>query len=392
MPYPDPDAGIAFTHPGYNPDCQVYQPLSAVVPIQTSTAEAGERWEEFCADFPFEALGDVTNYLTSILTAYCRLLFAGRSPVFGFLANTPRAGKDCLATLLQSTFDEYNELSLSGAGSAEDEKLVTGMLIQGKRFLHFANLSGRIRSTFLERISASNVYTSRVLGGPNIFSTPSDFILSLSGNSDFTPGGDLKTRILPVRLKLDVANPNARQFRRPDPAAWAVTNRFAIFGMLKRFTLDWNDAGRPAPTGAFSSFPGWWAGPAAIAAHALGTHPDIGSTSLQADSRVAGLTLLLDIISNPAHDERNRLNAPVPPPYAFLVSDLAALAADLQKRDPDFLPDFPLTAIEFNQLRSAQIRFANFVHAYAGVPVGPHSFSSPSPNPRPCRTLYRLNG
>jgi hypothetical protein len=393
MPFPDPEQQIAFTARGYNPECQVFQPSTAIVPVEFSTAEAGAHWEEMCADFPFASLADTANFLAILLTPYLRLLFAGPSPLFVILANSPRAGKDCLIALVHITFiGRTSDISLGGYQSEEDAKAFASLALAGNRLIHAPNIVGRLKSTWFERLITERNFSGRILGSSATFSIPNEFLLSMSGNSDFTLGGDLAPRTIVIRLHLDVADPNARAFRRPDPYDWAARNRFATLGMLRRFLLDWLSAGMPAPAGRFASFPQWFSTVAGVAQHALGESLDVASTSLQADPRVAGLAHVLDVLNNPLHEDREHAPAGLPlNPRSWTVGDLRTLTAALQKHDPQLLDDFPLNAIEFNQAQSAAVRFGLFVHARNGVPTGPFLFSCLNPDARAQRRAYRLD-
>jgi hypothetical protein len=363
---------VSFTQPGFNHDACVYMPRQALVPMDMSTAEAHAALNIWLSDFPYASLGDVANYLAFCLAAYLRLLYEGPSPFFLFVGNSPRTGKDTGVHILHITIcGRTFELSWLPTDTDNLKTVVSAALV-GQPFIHLSNLTGRLKSPLLERLITQRGLMERILGLPRLYTGIYEPLISASANSDFSMGGDMSSRTLYVRLFCADADPGSRTFARPNVLNWAGSNRLLNLGMFKRFLLDWFDAGCPPPTGNFASFPDFYRIVGGVTQFTLGDPLNLASVSAQADPRVADFAYLLELVNDPNHEDRKDFpGAPWPSSLSpFTGRELRELLKALQKLDPQFLDDFPVSADEFNQKGSAAKRFGGFLNARVGVPSG----------------------
>ena len=83
----------------------------------------------------------------------------------------------------------------------------------------------------IEKACTTAHYSDRILGVSEFASVSASTINLFTGNN-IGPRGDLASRSLSVRLNVDRADPENREFRHPDPIGWTETNRTKIIKAL----------------------------------------------------------------------------------------------------------------------------------------------------------------
>jgi hypothetical protein len=220
-------------------------------------------FKEFC----FQSKQDYINAVAGLLTPFLRGLFTAfnvRTPVFFYLANRERAGKDYLAGVTGMVYDGFNleESPISnsekiGSNSEELRKKILSAMISGRKRLHFANNKGHIDNAVFEAVTTAEKYSDRLLGHSQILTFDNELDFSLSGNIGvgFTP--DFANRCKFVRLFLDIENANARRFENPLLHEWILKNRSKILSALYALVRNWIAKGSPKGTFPFTSFNQW---------------------------------------------------------------------------------------------------------------------------------------
>jgi hypothetical protein len=369
MPYWDVDGSLRISATGYNAVPRLFIAPGAVAVVEMSTQQAQDHLGELVADFEFESLGMLSNYLAFALTPFCRAMYDGPTPMFLVRATTHRAGKDTAVEQLQITF--YGRTySVSLAEDDELEKRFLAILESGATAIHLPNLVGVLRSSLLERVITDPKPTFRRLGTNTVRTFDSAPLLSCSGNSDLTLLGDLPSRAVTVMLTVSNPDPNSRVFRRQNIARWAAQNAPSTLGMLWRFVRDWYESGMPPAAGAFSSFAGWWSTAAAVAQHALGQPLDISTASLQQDPRVLSFSALGDILWGGGREALPAsLQLPAVDADSFYLSDLWDAAAALQPILPDLFERTPLSLAHPRALAN-RAALARWITARVGMQTG----------------------
>ena len=209
---------------------------------------------------------DKTNAIAGLLTPFIRGLYPSQAvtPLFAYLANRERAGKDCCANCTGILYEGIviEESALSDGkkfGNSTDElrKKVLSAFISGRKRMHFANNKGEINNAILEGLITNLNFTDRLLGSNRNLSFPNDMEKSISGNTGLTMTPDLINRTIFINLFLDIEDANTRQFKNKYLHAWIIENREEILSALFSLIRNWIDKGKPNGTIPFASFPEW---------------------------------------------------------------------------------------------------------------------------------------
>jgi hypothetical protein len=221
-------------------------------------------FKEFC----FQSKQDYTNAIAALLTPFLRGLFPSfstRTPVFFYLANRERAGKDYLAGITGITYEgnSIEESPISNSENAKSNhteelrKKLLAAMIDGRKRLHFANNKGYINNAVFEAVTTAEQYSDRLLGRNDILTFDNEIDFSLSGNVGVGYTPDFANRARFIRLHLDVEDANSRSFDNPDLHNWVKKNRGLILSALYALVRNWMEKGKPLGTVKFASFSQW---------------------------------------------------------------------------------------------------------------------------------------
>lgn len=264
------DGKLTFPEPGYDKRFGSWLPHNAPgientgMPLEEAKEIIYFMLKEFC----FQNHKDFTNAVAALITPYIRGLYSAfnvRSPIFGYLANRERAGKDYLAGVTGYLYEGHaleeppisdGEQSSNGKNDELRKKLLSAILM-GRKRLHFANNKGRLNSAVLEQITTSTTFSDRKLGKNDISVVDNELEFSFSGNLDIRLTSDLINRCRIVRLFLDVEDANARSFSNPNLHGWVKDNRQKVLSAVYALVRNWVDNEMPDGSIPFSSFPEW---------------------------------------------------------------------------------------------------------------------------------------
>jgi len=221
-------------------------------------------FEEFC----FKSENDKTNAIAAFITPFLRGLFptfSTRTPVFIYMANRERAGKDycagCSGILYEGVNTEEPAISNDEKGSSnsneEIRKKIMACMIQGKKRFHSANNKGLLNNSIFEGVTTAENWSDRVLGKSSIVTFANEMDYSLSGNIGIRLTPDLANRGRIINLHLIDEDANARVFKNPKLHEWIFKNRSIITSALYKLVENWVEKGMPSGTLPFTSFPEW---------------------------------------------------------------------------------------------------------------------------------------
>ncbi len=261
---------LTFPETGYDKRFGSWLPLDSpqISKPKMKIDEAKEIIDNLLKEFCFESSQDKTNAVAALLTPFLRGLFpkfTTRAPVFFYIANRERAGKDYLAGITGIVYEGF-ALEESPVNSSEsnmnnntDElrKKILAAMIHGRKRLHFANNKGYINNAVFEAITTTEKHSDRVLGRSEVLTFDNEIDFSLSGNVGvgFTP--DFANRCRFIRLFLDIEDANARTFDNPNLHIWVLQHREEILSALYSLVTNWINKGEPGGEVPFSSFPEW---------------------------------------------------------------------------------------------------------------------------------------
>ena len=264
------DGKLTFPKKGYDERFNSWMPENAPTitePDMSLEAAQGLIYEIF-KEFCFETKQDYVNAIAGLLTPFLRGLFprfSTRTPVFFYIANRERAGKDFCAGITGLLYEgiKLEETPLSTSENAKsnntDElrKKILSAMISGKKRLHFSNNKGYINNAVLEAVLTSVKHSDRILGRSEMLTFENEIDFSLSGNTGigFTP--DLANRCRFIRLFLKDEDANARKFKRPNLNEWILDNREKIISALYSLVNNWFENDKKEGTVPYTSFTDW---------------------------------------------------------------------------------------------------------------------------------------
>ncbi len=219
-------------------------------------------FKEFC----FQSHQDYINAIAALITPYLRGLFSKfniRTPVWVYIANRERAGKDYLAGITGMLYEGHSLEEppiCNGERSSNNDELKKKLLaamISGRKRLHFANNKGFLNNAVFEAVITAEKYSDRILGRNEILTFDNELDFSMSGNMGigFTP--DFANRARFIRLFLDIEDANSRRFENPNLHKFVKDNRSLILSALYTLIRNWVDKGKPKGSLPFASFPEW---------------------------------------------------------------------------------------------------------------------------------------
>jgi hypothetical protein len=224
----------------------------------------GNILEEFC----FETQRDKVTAIAGIITPFIRGLysrFSVRTPLFFYIGNRERAGKDYLAGITGIIYEgfPFEEPPISTSENAktnsteELRKKILALMIYGRKRFHSSNNKGFINNAIFESVLTAEKYSDRILGRSENLTFDNELEFSLSGNTGigFTP--DLANRSKFIRLFLDIEDANSRQFRNPNLHGWVKENREMVLSAIYAFIRNWVEKGTPKGKVPFASFQEW---------------------------------------------------------------------------------------------------------------------------------------
>jgi hypothetical protein len=259
---------LCFPKKGYDERFLSWMPYdSPQIRIDMSLDDAKALLVNLYKEFCFKEKQDYINAISALLTPFLKGLYPSfntRSPLFFYMANRERAGKDYCADIT-GLVHEGNAIQeppicngeRNGNNNEELRKKILSAMIAGRKRLHFANNRGYIDNAVFEGIITAEKYSDRALGRNEILTLDNEMDFSLSGNVGVGFTADIANRSRFIRLFLDIEDANARKFNNPNLHNWVKENRGEILSALYALVRNWVEKGMPQSNEQFASFPEW---------------------------------------------------------------------------------------------------------------------------------------
>lgn len=260
---------LTFPKKGYDKRFESWLPYNApqikenMFTVEEAKDVINKIFEEFC----FASEKDRIHAIAAFLTPFLRGLFpkfSTRTPVFIYMANRERAGKDycagCSGMLYEGVNVEHPAISNDEKNSNSNEEIrkkITACMIQGRKRFHSANNKGLLNNSVLEGVTTAEKWEDRELGHTRNVTLDNEMDFSLSGNLGIRLTPDLANRARIVNLHLVDEDANARVFKNPNLHEWIFKNRGMIISALYTLVKKWVDDGMPPGSVPFTSFPHW---------------------------------------------------------------------------------------------------------------------------------------
>ena len=199
--------------------------------------------------FPFVSEADVSATLAGILTALLRRLLPA-APMMAITAPSPGTGKTLLAETfsLVATGLRASVLSL-GHDETEAEKRLGGVLLAGDAAILLDNIERPLSGDLLCQVLTQPSVRLRPLGASGMVSVPTTALIIATGNN-LAVLGDLKRRVVLIRLDAGEERPEQRKFSR-DHLEDIFANRGELITAALSIPLAYQSAGSPAINGLY---------------------------------------------------------------------------------------------------------------------------------------------
>ena len=261
LPIMTPGRTVVLPSRGYNPDLKIWVSPSAPAIAMIPVVEAYQRLDWVLQGFAFVGPQDRTHYIAHLLTHMAAGFFPSwstRTPLYVYLANRPRVGKDYLAGTIGVLFEGHaiEESPLTDDEPETTKRLVTAMR-KGRRRLHFSNCAGALESPAFEAFLTNALFTGRLLGVSDDITVANETVVSISGRTGLTVSPDLALRSRIISQTWHQENINARTFPVPNLHDELRRCRGEILSAVYTFVMTWVEQGCPAGPTSFASFPDW---------------------------------------------------------------------------------------------------------------------------------------
>jgi putative DNA primase/helicase len=263
-PLVTPD-GRLISDPGLDPETGIFyapgpMPGWAPPPANPSRADAQTAIDgllDLVQAFPFVSAADHAAFVAGIIGALLRRVLPS-SPITGLTAPQPGTGKSLLSETiaLLATGRRASVVSL-GLDDAEAEKRLGGMLLAGDPVITIDNIERPLKGDLLCQVATQQFVRLRPLGVSGMLSIPTTATICANGNN-LSIVGDLKRRVLLIRLDSGLERPERRHFTR-DHLADVLARRGELIRHALVVVLAYLQAGAPAiddlpPLGGFETW------------------------------------------------------------------------------------------------------------------------------------------
>ena len=249
--------GKLIDSPGYDANTGLFLAHSDIPgykrpPKSPSNAKAKQaadfllKWIEL---FPFVSDEDRSAALAMLITALVRRVLPA-APMFAITAPSAGTGKTLLANTgpVISTGRFGSVLSL-GHDDPEAEKRLGGVLLAGDGAVLLDNIERPLSGDLLCQVLTQPTVRLRPLGGSGMVSVPTNSLMIATGNN-LAVLGDLKRRVVLIRLDAREERPEQRKFSR-DHLEDIFANRGALIAAALSIPLAYQGAGSPAIDGLY---------------------------------------------------------------------------------------------------------------------------------------------
>jgi hypothetical protein len=251
----DRDRGIDFVIP---------KEVLAILPRREDcTADAVRKAMQFLCD---EWLCDVATdhagkctIIAAALTVIERSLLPDR-PVFFVTAGRRGSGKTTTLTMLIIAVTGIWPAAAAWSTNEEERrKALLSYFLYGVSYILWDNIARgtQISCPHIEKSCTAAYYSDRKLGVSEMVATAASSIHFFTGNN-IGPKGDLASRSLPIRLEVERADPENREFKHPDPIGWTQNHRAEILQALFTILLGNPTLDLPRDAEMKTRFKMWW--------------------------------------------------------------------------------------------------------------------------------------
>lgn len=255
--------GVLVDTPGYHPsglyltDVPKGYARPPKAPTKADAKAAVARIKEAFSTFPFVDEADHVAAVAGVISALVRRSLPS-APMLPISAPTPGTGKSLLAEAISVIVHGRAPAMLAlGEDEAETEKRLYSALLAGDSLLVADNIETPLKGALLCQMLTQSSVQFRPLGASAMATVPTHTTLIATGNN-LTIIGDLRRRVMLIRLDARTERPEQRKFTR-DVRAYVAKQRGALIRDALTVPLAYLAAGSPSipdltPYGGFSEW------------------------------------------------------------------------------------------------------------------------------------------
>lgn len=257
--------GRLIDQPGYDADTGLFMAFDNIPgytspPLTPTRADAEQSMVillDLIKEFPFVTWEDRAATLAGIITGLLRRVLPS-APMMAVTAPTAGTGKTLIAETLAiiATGRRASVLSL-GHNDAEAEKRLVGVLLAGDACIVLDNIERPLKGDLLCQVATQQFVRLRPLGASGMLSLPTHALMVATGNN-LAIVGDLKRRVVLIRMDAGEERPEQRTFKR-DHLEDVFARRGELIRAALTISLGYLAAGAPSiegmhPLGGFSEW------------------------------------------------------------------------------------------------------------------------------------------
>ena len=257
--------GTIKTESGYCADSRSYltssnYALEAKFFTRQEAVEAAQWFFDLpLSGFPFADDASRIHALCAILQHFLMLTIDENTPLVFIDALMRSSGKTLLAEFIMGVSCDNPKTMALPDSEQERLKTLVSTLMERPSHLLFDNVSGEIRSSTLDGVLTSRVYSARILGHSANMAVPINSTFLMTGNQGKL-STDLATRSIYIRLDAKCENPEARDnFKIQNLMKWLAENRVQCVHKALAILGYWVQAGMPLYQGKRRHRQGRWA-------------------------------------------------------------------------------------------------------------------------------------
>lgn len=257
--------GRIIDQAGFDIDTGLFLACSAIPGYSTPPAKPTKADADRCkqtlldlvGQFEFVDDGDLTATVAGIITGLLRRILPA-APMVAITAPTAGTGKTLIEETIAiiATGRRASVLSL-GHDDAEQEKRLAGVLLAGDACIALDNIERPLKGDLLCQVATQQFVRLRPLGASGMISIPTHALMIATGNN-LSIVGDLKRRVVLIRMDAGMERPEQRTFSR-DHLEDVFAERGALIRAALTIPLAYLAAGAPPIAGLhpFGGFEQW---------------------------------------------------------------------------------------------------------------------------------------
>lgn len=250
--------GSIITTPGYNEITRLYlaqhQNFKGInVPVSPSKEQivsAKKLLFDLFSEFAFESEADRENHIACLITAAIRPTIKGLTPLMVYDKPVMGSGASLLGEIITGiTTGRPASMVQAPDKNTEGEwnKLIIGLLREGRSINIFDNVEGDIYSAALAALLTASLYRGRVLGKNATEEYPNNSLWICNGNN-IQITHDLPRRCVWIRLATDTARPYERtNWKIQNIREYVIEHQSEYLSAILTIVRGWYLAGKPAP-------------------------------------------------------------------------------------------------------------------------------------------------